>query len=122
MASPYDTPDEETPVLIQSLRRRKRGAPTASVAAAAPAGTPAPLVLFHDAGGTIYNYFLLRSLGRDTFGFPELQAAKEESWTGGMRGIASRYVERMKAVIPPGPIILGGKFSSRLPPCRDCDW
>ena len=90
---------DDNPVLIQSFRKRATSSPY----------HPAPLVLFHDGGGTPFNYFLLKPLGRDVFGFADPRAPAQQPWSGGVDEMARYYLECMTTAVKPGPVLLGGK-------------
>ncbi|RYN63884.1 hypothetical protein AA0119_g13195 [Alternaria tenuissima] len=87
----------ENPVLIQEYSRQGRAT-----------AAPAPLVLFHDGGGTLFSYFFLESLGRDVFGFADPRATSGQQWKDGITEMAIHYYRRMKMEIRPGSVILGG--------------
>ncbi|KAH7330547.1 thioesterase domain-containing protein [Rhexocercosporidium sp. MPI-PUGE-AT-0058] len=93
-----DMDHDDNPILIQSHRRR--GLSSASARA--------PLVLFHDGAGTLFNYFLLRPLGTDVFGLADPRATAQRPWDGGIEEMARYYLECMKTAVKPGPVILGG--------------
>ncbi|KAF2158308.1 hypothetical protein M409DRAFT_38353 [Zasmidium cellare ATCC 36951] len=65
-----------------------------------------PLVLFHDASGTISSYYGLGSLGRDVYAIadPQIGSDKHESLTS----MSRRYYAAIKKIIPEGRILVGG--------------
>ncbi|XMA14643.1 hypothetical protein WAI453_007434 [Rhynchosporium graminicola] len=72
------------------------------------AGSPSiPLILFHDGGGTIYQYFLLQSISRQVYGVQNPYFESGKTWAS-LKDMARSYVECIKTSVAPGPVILGG--------------
>ncbi|KAM7203024.1 alpha/beta-hydrolase [Rhypophila sp. PSN 637] len=69
---------------------------------------PAPLVLFHDGGGTIFSYHMLGDLRRPVYGIANPHWGKETCFEGGMPEMARVYVDLMRKAVPSGKIIIGG--------------
>lgn len=72
-----------------------------------------PLVLFHDGGGTIFNYFLLRDLKRQVYGIFDPRFELDEAWPGGLDEMADHYAELVLSLTCDS-IILGGEFCIML--------
>ncbi|KAL2263285.1 hypothetical protein VTK26DRAFT_7475 [Humicola hyalothermophila] len=69
---------------------------------------PAPLVLIHDGGGTIFSYHCLGDLARDVYGISNPHYQTGEKW-GSIPEMAREYVKFVRAAVPRGgPVILGG--------------
>lgn len=68
----------------------------------------APIVLIHDGGGTIFQYFMLGYLGRRTYAIanPYFQSGSQPK--GGLPELAKEYAEAIKQEIGKGPVIIGG--------------
>ncbi|KAJ5654815.1 alpha/beta-hydrolase [Penicillium lividum] len=72
-----------------------------------PAGSTAtPLVLFHDASGTIASYYALSPMGRDVYAVPESRMARDGGFT--LQEISRRYYAAIKAIVSEGRVLLGG--------------
>lgn len=69
---------------------------------------PIPLVLFHDGGGTVFNYHMLGDLRRPVYGISNPHYGKETRFEGGMPEMARHYVDLMKKTVPSGRILIGG--------------
>ncbi len=76
-------------------------------------GKKLPLVLIHDGGGTIFNYFLLEELDREVWGIYSPKWESGETWEGGIREMAVEYLRLIRTVIPQGNFLLGGESSIR---------
>ncbi|EPE08631.1 thioesterase domain containing protein [Ophiostoma piceae UAMH 11346] len=68
----------------------------------------APLVLFHDGGGTIFSYHLLDDLGRKVWGIANPRFKTRIPWDGGLREMGAAYAKYVATAVPYGPVILGG--------------
>lgn len=76
-----------------------------------------PLVLIHDGGGTVFNYWTLGPLNRQMYGIsdPAFESgAQWKDWEGGLVQMAELYCNMVKKEIGKGKIILGGKYSFNL--------
>jgi hypothetical protein len=88
----------------------------------APSSGPSlPLVLIHDGGGTVFNYWTLGPLHRQMYAIsdPAFDSGAEwKGWDGGLKQMAELYCNMIRKEIGKGKILLGGKcfFDSRL--CR----
>lgn len=71
-------------------------------------GNPTPLILFHDAGGTIFQYFLLGDLQRPVYGMANTHFESGGGWEHGIREMGVVYTHKIRSVIKSGKIILGG--------------
>jgi thioesterase domain-containing protein len=69
-----------------------------------------PLFLIHDSGGTIFNYFLLKSLNRPVYGIHHTHFNSGERWDGGFRQMAIEYVNLMRSVVSSGKVLIGGTY------------
>lgn len=67
-----------------------------------------PLVLIHDAGGTIYSYLRLGSLQRDVWAIHDPYFETMKPWDGGFEQMAEHYAQLMESAGIRGPILLGG--------------
>lgn len=73
--------------------------------------TPAiPLILIHDGGGTVFQYFLLSPLSRPVYGIANPHFESGEPWSGGLPEMAAHYANLIQTAIPSGQILLGGTF------------
>ncbi|CAI7647531.1 unnamed protein product [Penicillium viridicatum] len=68
----------------------------------------APLILFHDGGGTVFSYYLLGDLNRDVYGIADPYFATINSWTGGIRQMAEAYASSIWDEFTQRPVLLGG--------------
>lgn len=69
---------------------------------------PIPLILFHDGGGTVFNYHLLGDLSRPMWAISNPHYGKDTCFSLGIPEMAHRYISDMKKCIPSGKIIIGG--------------
>jgi thioesterase domain-containing protein len=67
-----------------------------------------PLFLIHDGGGTIFNYFLLKPLGRPVWGIHNPRFYDGEVCEGGIRQMATEYLQLILSVHPVGDVMIGG--------------
>jgi hypothetical protein len=68
-----------------------------------------PLILIHDGGGTIFEYYMLGPLYRRTYGIPNPYFHDGGSPpAGGVPQLAKEYAEAIQATIRNGPILIGG--------------
>ena len=74
-----------------------------------------PLILIHDGGGTIFNYFLLKPLRRPVWGIYNPKWDTGETWEGGLHEMAVEYLRLIRTVVPSGNILLGGKLKQAVP-------
>ncbi|THC94721.1 hypothetical protein EYZ11_005801 [Aspergillus tanneri] len=70
--------------------------------------TATPMVLFHDAGGTIFPYFRLADLHRPVYGISNARFNEGGHWQHGFRQMGVVYTHLVRSVIPSGNIFLGG--------------
>jgi hypothetical protein len=82
-------------------------------------GDVIPLVLIHDGGGTVFNYWTLGPLHRPLFGIsdPAFESGADwKGWEGGLVQMAEVYCATLNKHIGKGSILLGGKcfFTSSL--------
>lgn len=75
----------------------------------------APLILFHDGGGTVFSYYLLGDLNRNVYGIADPFFATANSWTGGVREMAEAYASSIWDKFTQRPLLLGG--TSEM-----CEW
>nr|ATQ39430.1 esterase-like protein [Beauveria felina] len=68
----------------------------------------APLVLIHDAGGTIYSYLRLGDLKRDVWAISDPYFEAVKPWDGGFDEMAEHYQQLIENAGIRGPILLGG--------------
>ncbi|GAB0138687.1 hypothetical protein EsDP_00006913 [Epichloe bromicola] len=68
----------------------------------------APLVLIHDAGGTIYSYLRLGDLKRDVWAIADPYFESAKPWEGGFGEMAEHYRQLIESAGIRGPILLGG--------------
>ncbi|EKG09596.1 hypothetical protein MPH_13350, partial [Macrophomina phaseolina MS6] len=68
----------------------------------------APLILIHDGGGTIFQYFLLDSLRRPTYGIANPWFDDPKSFFGNMEDLASIYARAIRDAFKPGESVLLG--------------
>ncbi|KAM6516605.1 hypothetical protein FALCPG4_014786 [Fusarium falciforme] len=68
----------------------------------------APLVLIHDAGGTVYSYLRLGDLKRDVWAISDPYFEAVKPWDGGFDGMAEHYQQLIESAGIRGPILLGG--------------
>lgn len=79
----------------------------------APSSMAIPLVLIHDGGGTVFNYWTLGPLHRQMFGIsdPAFDSGAEwRGWEGGLKQMAELYCNMIRKEIGKGKILLGGKY------------
>lgn len=67
-----------------------------------------PLVLIHDGGGTIFQYYMLNYVGRRTFGIANPYFESGRHPEDGILGLARQYVKAVQHTVGKGPVILGG--------------
>lgn len=72
-----------------------------------------PLVLLHDGGGTLFNYFLLGRLGRPVYGIANQHFDTGEPWVNGLHGMAKEYTSFIEETIAEGEILLGGTYEAQ---------
>lgn len=65
-------------------------------------------MLFHDGGGTVFDYFSISSLGRNVYGISNPRFDSQQTW-GDLKEMAETYSAMIRALIPADSIILGGK-------------
>ena len=71
-----------------------------------------PLVLIHDGGGTVFNYWTIGPLRRQVYGIsdPAFESGTDwEGWKGGIPQMAKLYCTTIKKHLKKGSILLGGK-------------
>lgn len=90
---------DSNPVLIQPCL------PSSNVSTSA-----VPLILIHDGGGTVFQYYLLSPLSRPVYGIANPHFESGEPWPGGLHEMAAHYASLIQAAIPSGQILLGGTF------------
>jgi hypothetical protein len=74
-----------------------------------------PLVLIHDGGGTVFNYWTIGPLHREVYGIADPafeNGANWEGWEGGIPQMAELYCEMIRKHLKKGGILLGGKSFS----------
>lgn len=71
-------------------------------------GDSIPLILFHDAGGTIFQYLLLEDLQRPVYGMANSRFESGGNWDHGIREMGVVYAHKIRSVINSGKVILGG--------------
>lgn len=71
-------------------------------------GSATPLVLIHDGGGTIFQYFMLGSLRRATYAIANPYFDDGIKPAGGIPQLAKEYAEAIRGTIGKGPVIVGG--------------
>ena len=79
----------------------------------APSSTAIPIVLIHDGGGTVFNYWTLGPLHRQMFGIsdPAFDSGAEwRGWEDGLKQMAELYCNMIRKEIGKGKILLGGKY------------
>lgn len=69
-----------------------------------------PLVLIHDGGGTIFQYYMLGPLNREVYGIANPYHNASEKPAGGIHELAREYVEAIRKTIGRGPVIVGGEY------------
>lgn len=69
---------------------------------------PAPLVLFHDGGGTTFSYFILGNLNREVYAIHNPNYFSGQPFKGGMNAMARHYIDLMTKAGISGQVILGG--------------
>ena len=67
-----------------------------------------PLVLIHDGGGTIFQYFLLGPFGRETLGIANPYFDQGGKPLGGIKQLAQEYADAIWSHFERGPLIIGG--------------
>ncbi|RDH20274.1 alpha/beta-hydrolase [Aspergillus niger ATCC 13496] len=67
-----------------------------------------PLILFHDAGGTVFPYFCLGDLHRPLYGISNSHFDQGGKWDHGIRQMGVVYSHLLRSVIKSGDVILGG--------------
>ncbi|QIW98567.1 hypothetical protein AMS68_004085 [Peltaster fructicola] len=67
-----------------------------------------PIVLIHDGGGTVFQYYMLEYLGRRTYAIANPYFESGSKPEGGLPELAKEYVKAIQAAIGNGPVILGG--------------
>ena len=67
-----------------------------------------PLVLIHDGGGTIFQYYMLGPLNRTTFAIASPYFDSGIRPTGGVPELAKEYASAIRNEIGRGSVILGG--------------
>ena len=75
-------------------------------------GASIPLVLIHDGGGTVFNYWTLGPLHRQMYAIsdPAFDSGAEwKGWEGGLKQMAELYCNMVRREIGKGKILLGGK-------------
>ena len=77
-------------------------------------GSSIPLVMIHDGGGTVFNYWTLGPLHRQMYAIsdPAFDSGAEwKGWEGGLKQMAELYCNMIRKEIGKGKILLGGKYS-----------
>lgn len=80
-----------------------------------------PLVLIHDGGGTVFNYWTLGPLHRQMYAISDPafdSGAGWKGWEGGLKQMAELYCKQIRSEIGKGNILLGGKCFFNLCPNR----
>lgn len=80
-----------------------------------------PLVLIHDGGGTVFNYWTLGPLHRQMYAIsdPAFDSGAEwKGWEGGLKQMAELYCNQIRSEIGQGKILLGGKCSVDSQPSK----
>jgi thioesterase domain-containing protein len=73
-----------------------------------PVGSAAiPFFLFHDASGTISSYYALGPMGRDVYAIADKRM--ESDVYESLQEKSRRYYAAIKALVPEGRILVGGK-------------
>ncbi|GFN13119.1 putative PKS/NRPS-like protein biosynthetic cluster [Aspergillus tubingensis] len=67
-----------------------------------------PLILFHDAGGTVFPYFCLGELHRPLYGIGNTHFDHGGKWDHGIRQMGVVYSHLVRSAIGSGEVILGG--------------
>ncbi|RAK95493.1 thioesterase domain-containing protein [Aspergillus ibericus CBS 121593] len=67
-----------------------------------------PLILFHDAGGTVFPYFCLGDLRRPVYAIGNTHFDRGGKWSHGIREMGVVYAHLLRSVIGSGNVILGG--------------
>lgn len=102
-----------TPVIHESGMSGTNIPDTISEVQDAPSsGSSLPLVLIHDGGGTVFNYWTLGPLHRQMYAIsdPAFDSGAEwKSWDGGLKQMAELYCNMIRKEIGTGKILLGGK-------------
>jgi hypothetical protein len=80
-------------------------------------GDRAPLVLLHDSGGTIFQYFSFGPLKRAVYGIDNSHILTREPWES-LPAMAKEYAALIKTVIPNGKLLLGGMSIPRFINCE----
>lgn len=70
----------------------------------------APLFLFHDAGGTVFQYSCLGNLHRPVYGISNPRIEQGGKWEHGIRQMGVVYAHMVRSVVQSGPILLGGEL------------
>lgn len=78
-------------------------------------GSAIPLVLIHDGGGSIFQYFMVGSLGRTIYGIANPYFESGVRPEGGIPQLAKEYAEAIRGTIETGPVIIGG--TTVMTPC-----
>jgi hypothetical protein len=79
-----------------------------------------PLVLIHDGGGTVFNYWTLGPLHRQMYAIsdPAFDSGAEwKGWEGGLEQMAELYCNMIRREIGRSKILLGGKCVFDSPSC-----
>jgi thioesterase domain-containing protein len=84
------------------------GNPCVIQSPSATGNTRTPLVLIHDAGGTVLQYFRLGVLDRPVYGITNPRLDQGGRWDHGLRQMGVVYTHLVRSVIPSGDILLGG--------------
>jgi hypothetical protein len=81
--------------------------------------TTLPLVLIHDGGGTIFQYYLLGPFSRQVFGISSPYFESGSKPPDGVPQLAKEYAHAIEAEIGHGDIVLGGEPA--YPFVRECE-
>jgi len=73
----------------------------------------APLILIHDGGGTIFNYYMIGMLGRPVYGIPDPRFGTESPWEDGIPQMARCYSDLIRSNIRSRQVLLGGACQAR---------
>lgn len=69
-----------------------------------------PIVLIHDGGGTVFQYFMLGYLGRQTYAIANPYFESGTIPGGGLPALAKEYVTAIEQELGKGPVIIGGQL------------
>lgn len=79
-------------------------------------GSSVPLILIHDGGGTIFQYYTLGPLSRDVYGIANPYFSSGDGDAVSITDLASKYAEVIQKSFGSSSVIVGGECGSTTAP------